>query len=162
MPVATNHVSTNQPAGYDNLFYFFCCFNPLRPLSSYRPSPTTSRALDPSSCTHCNIENVKSSGQCPGDDSLPSFNYLPKELRLQVWKSALPDPRIIYVQRLLTSGNDPNLIWDQGHNGMTPQEPTHFTSASPNDLLMPFFLACKESYSIVTKEYSIIFPASST
>jgi hypothetical protein len=99
----------------------------------------------------------------PAMMGFPLFNHLPKELRVQIWESALPGPRIIYVQRVLTSGDNHESVWGPARrNGTTPGEPSHFMSASPNDSLMPLFLACKESHSVITKEYSVIFPASST
>lgn len=90
------------------------------------------------------------------------FNILPKELRIHIWMSALPGPRIIYVQRFLTSGDYPDISWQRGDDGVTPAEPSYFMSGSPDGLFIPLLLTCKDSHSVVTREYEIIFPASST
>jgi hypothetical protein len=92
--------------------------------------------------------------------TLHRFGEFPKELRLQIWTSALPGPRIIYVERHLFNK-------EKDEKNITPQpgdhpEPTYFMSPSPNESITSLLWACKESYEVVTKHYSRIFPYSQT
>jgi 2EXR family len=90
--------------------------------------------------------------------TLHRFSEFPKELRLQIWTDALPGPRIIYVERHLFNKKKDETILTRGG----PPEPTYFMSPSPNESIKSLLWACKESYEVVTKHYSRIFPFSQT
>jgi len=85
------------------------------------------------------------------------FSYLPKELRLQIWIEALPGPRVVYVQRLFVSGETANEVWERGE--LDSPEPTYWTSATPNESIVPMMYACKESHGVVASQYSQLFPS---
>jgi hypothetical protein len=92
--------------------------------------------------------------------SFPLFGALPRELRVQIWTDALPGSRIIYVERHLFNKEKDEKGNDERKE--ETQEPTYFTSPSPNKSVTTLLDTCKESRAVVMKHYSRIFPYSST
>jgi hypothetical protein len=84
-----------------------------------------------------------------------------KLTNISQWNLALPGPRIVYVQRRLTSGLDAvegyTLASDDG-----PLEATYFISPSSSYPIASMTQTCKESRFVATKHYTLLFPASST
>jgi len=97
--------------------------------------------------------------------SFTRFRDLPKELRLQIWTHALPGPRIILVERHLfnieldKAGEE---VQHEAFDRSNRAEPTYFSSPSPNGSITTLLGTCEESHSLVKKNYSLIFPRSST
>ena len=97
--------------------------------------------------------------------SFARFRDLPKELRLQIWTHSLPGPRIVLVERHLF-----DVELDKGGEGEQQEafdhsnraEPTYFSAPSPNGFITALLSTWEESRSLVKKQYSLIFPRSST
>jgi len=71
--------------------------------------------------------------------TFPRFNYLPKEIRLQIWVQALPGPRIVYIERYLNSAENTSAEWSQDDY----PAPTHFASKTPNGDILSLLSACQ-------------------
>lgn len=96
--------------------------------------------------------------------AFPTFSLFPTEIRECIWTHALPEPRIIYVERHAKLAEPSDSIQHQAQD--VPEdhlpEPTYFKSASPNGSIPSLLRTCKESYAVVIRNYSVIFPSSST
>jgi len=93
--------------------------------------------------------------------AFPLFSRLSTEIRIEIWKQALPGPRIIYIERLLRGALHPDWAWPQSYNHEDAPFPSYFTSASPNNSIISLLEACQESSLVVRKHYSLILPESS-
>ena len=91
--------------------------------------------------------------------SFKDFDYLPKELRLLIWKYALPGPRIIPLNAISLTPRTTR----RGRHQYGAKYPlaTYFSSPSPNNSITSLVQACKDSYALVKQHYSLIFPRSS-
>ena len=88
--------------------------------------------------------------------SLTLFDDLPKELRLYIWMHALPNLRIIHLERHLLNaeGNKKGYVSEDYTKYLFA---TYFSSPSPNDSIISLLGACKESHTAVKQHHSFIF-----
>lgn len=80
------------------------------------------------------------------------------------WSCLLPaGPRIIFVQRLLVSGQDVAEEWESWDSNGRPHslQPTYFISVASNHIAL-LTQTCQESRALAMEKYSLLFPASST
>ena len=77
------------------------------------------------------------------------------------WTLALPGPRIVHVQRRITSGQDAAEERKSATDDGDPV-PTYFMSPSSSDPIVSMTRTCRESRFVATQQYSLLFPASAT
>ena len=83
------------------------------------------------------------------------------------WTLILPGPRIIYVQRRLTFGLEPEKetkceTCGDGDDDDDWPVPTYFMSPTSSEPIVWMTQTCRESRDVATTNYSLLFPESST